>query len=388
MVWTLKYGLNPHQGDAQAGFPDGHEWLRVLNGQVGYINLLDALRAWQLARELANTLGAVAATSVKHVHPAGAALAAPLDAAFRTAHFLPNERLSEVATAYARARAGDPVASFGDFIGLSEFVDESCAQLIAREVSDGIVAPGYDDRALAMLCAKKNGRYIVLKADSDYEPPPLERRCDGGLDFQQARNTAAITPQLFDARVSECRTLASEALRDLQLATIVVKHTPSNAVCVAYRGQAIGIGGGQQARIYATRAACDRADAWRLQLHPRVGTIRFREGTSRTARMHAVRDWIERGLLVDAASDRHPGGADLPEVLTQEERRRWLAQFTPLVLSSDGYVPFRDNVDRAHRSHVQVIAQPGGSVNDAVVTAAADEAGIVMIHTGLRLFWH
>jgi phosphoribosylaminoimidazolecarboxamide formyltransferase/IMP cyclohydrolase len=387
MVWHLKYGLNPHQGDAQATFPNGHEWLHVLNGEVGYVNLLDALRAWQLARELANTMKAPAAASVKHVHPTGAALASPLDSAFRAAHLLPGDALSEVATAYARARAGDPVASFGDFIGLSETVDETCARLIAREVSDGIVAPAYDDCALAILRAKKKGRYIILRADPDYEPPLLERRSEGGLDLQQARNAASILPTLFDSRVSEYQKLGSEVVRDLQLATIVVKHTPSNAVCVAHRGQAIGIGGGQQARIYATRAACDRADAWRLQLHPRVGTIRFREGTSRTARTHVVREWIERSILPDD-TDSHPARADFPEPLTHEERRTWLAGFTPVVLSSDGYVPFRDNVDRAHSSHVQVIAQPGGSANDSAVTAAANEAGIVMIHTGVRLFWH
>jgi phosphoribosylaminoimidazolecarboxamide formyltransferase/IMP cyclohydrolase len=387
MVWHLKYGLNPHQGEAQAAFPGGHAWLHVLNGQVGYVNLLDALRAWQLARELANTMEAPAATSVKHVHPTGAALASPLDSAFRAAHVLPDEALSEIATAYARARAGDPVASFGDFIGLSQIVDESCARLIAREISDGIVAPGYDDRALAILREKKKGRYIILKADPGYEPPSLEHRSEGGLDLQQARNAAVILPTLFNSRVSDCQTLGSEIVRDLQLATIVVKHTPSNAVCVAHRGQAIGIGGGQQARIYATRAACDKADAWCLHLHPRVGTFRFPVGTSRTARTHAVRDWIERSALVDRSGDRS-GDAGFPEPLTHEERRTWLARFAPVVLSSDGYIPFRDNVDRAHRSHVQVIAQPGGSMNDSVVTAAANEAGIVMIHTGLRLFWH
>jgi phosphoribosylaminoimidazolecarboxamide formyltransferase / IMP cyclohydrolase len=389
MVWHLKYGLNPHQGDAHAAFPDGREWMRVLNGQIGYVNLLDALRAWQLAQELARTLGRPAATSVKHVHPAGAALASPLESAFRATHFHPDEALSEIATAYARARAGDPVASFGDFIGLSEPVDESCARLIAREVSDGIIAPGYDDHALAILRAKKKGRYVVLTADPDYVPPPLERRSEGGLDLQQTRNIAAITPTLFDSRVSDKRSLASDAVRDLQLATIVVKHTPSNAVCVAHRGQAIGIGGGQQARIYATRAACDKADAWRLQLHPRVAEISFAEGASRTTRVQAVRNWIERGAPVFAGHDHERRShADLPQPLTHEERQAWLAGFTPVVLSSDGYVPFRDNVDRARGSHVGAIAQPGGSANDALVTAAANEADIVMVHTGVRLFWH
>jgi phosphoribosylaminoimidazolecarboxamide formyltransferase/IMP cyclohydrolase len=371
-MWNLKYGLNPHQGTAHAAFPDGREWLQVLNGQVGYVNLLDALCAWQLARELADTLGVPAAASIKHVHPAGAALASPLDSAFRTAHALPDDPLSEAATACARARAGDPVAAYGDFIGLSEVVDESCARLIAGEVSDGIIAPAYDVEALAILRAKKKGRYVVLKADPDYVPPPLERRSAGGLDLQQARNSAAITPALFESVVTIGRTLAPEVVRDLQLATIVAKHTPSNAVCVAHRGKAIGTGGGQQARIYATRAACDKADAWRLQLHPRVADIRFPERASRTTRIQAVRRWIE--------SSSPP--------LTSDERRAWLAGFTPVVLSSDGYIPFRDNVDRAHGSCVQVIAQPGGSAHDALVTGAANEAGITMVHTGVRLFLH
>jgi phosphoribosylaminoimidazolecarboxamide formyltransferase/IMP cyclohydrolase len=389
MVWRLKYGLNPHQGDAQVAFPDGREWLQVLNGQVGYINLLDAIRAWQLARELANALGGVAATSVKHLHPAGAALGAPLDSAFRASHGVRDEALSEVATAYARARAGDPVASFGDFIGVSAPVDESCARLIAREVSDGIIAPAYDERALVILRAKKKGRYIILEADPEYVPPPVEQRSEGGLDLQQARNTIAITPMLFDARVSDNRDLPSDAISDLQLATIVVKHTPSNAVCVAHRGQAIGVGGGQQARIYATTAACDRADAWRLHLHPRVSEIGSGSGASRTARTQFVREWIDRSAPrhSDRVGDR-PGQAGLPRALTPDERATWLAGFAPVVLSSDGYIPFRDNVDRAKRSHVQVIAQPGGSANDSLVTAAANEAGLVMVHTNVRLFWH
>jgi phosphoribosylaminoimidazolecarboxamide formyltransferase/IMP cyclohydrolase len=389
MVWRLKYGLNPHQGDAVAAFEGKQKWMQVLNGQVGYVNLLDALCAWHLARELGTAFGRPAATSVKHVHPAGAALASPLDAAFRAAHFLPDDPLSEIGSAYARARAGDAVASFGDFIGLSEPVDESCARFIAREVSDGIIAPGYDEPALAILRAKKTGRYIILAADPDYVPPLLERRSLGGLELEQARNTTAITPILFQSAVSDCKSLAADVIADLRLATIVVKHTPSNAVCVAHRGQAIGIGGGQQARIYAVRAACDRADAWRLQLHPRVAEVSVSATSSRPARVNLVRNWIEHTSPMDADRDRQQVQLpNLPEPLTPEERCAWLARFAPVVLSSDGYIAFRDNVDRAHRSFVQAIAQPGGSTNDLQVTAAANEAGIVMVHTNLRLFSH
>jgi phosphoribosylaminoimidazolecarboxamide formyltransferase/IMP cyclohydrolase len=363
----LKYGQNPHQGDAQVAFDWDSEWLRVLNGQVGYINLLVALRAWHLAQELARTLGRPAATSVKHTHPAGAALAAPLDSAFRTAHGIHDEALSEIATAYARARAGDPVASFGDFVGLSEPVDGTCARLIAREVSDGIIAPAYDGEALSILRKKKEGRYIVLEADPGVPVPRLERRSEGGLVLQEARNTTTVDASLFDRRVSNETALSPAAVVDLQLATIVVKHTISNAVCVAHAGQAIGIGGGQQARIYATRAACDKADVWRLHLHPHVAEI---EAASRAQRAQAVRRRVEA----------------VP--LARDERQAWLEGFSSVVLSSDGYIPFRDNVDRAQASYVRAIAQPGGSANDASVTGAADDAGIVMVHTNVRFFLH
>lgn len=382
MTWPLKYGLNPHQSDAQAAFVGDREWCRVLNGDVGYINLLDALRAWQLVQELAETLGHPAAVSVKHTHPTGAALASPLDSAFRTAHAIQTEALSAIATAYARARCGDPVASFGDFIGVSEPVDSSCARIIAREVSDGIIAPAYGRDALNVLREKKQGRYVILMADPDYQPPELECRSEGGLILQQARNAAMVDSRLFDRRVSDQATLSSEAVADLQLATIVVKHTVSNAVCVAHAGQAIGIGGGHQARIYATRAACDKADAWRLHLHPRAAEI---NAPSRAQRAQAVRRWVESEA--PTAASRRPA-TDLPAPLARNERQSWLETFAPVVLSSDGYIPFRDNVDRAQISRIHAMAQPGGSANDAVVTRAANEAGIVMIHTGVRLFSH
>ncbi|HKG93657.1 MAG TPA: phosphoribosylaminoimidazolecarboxamide formyltransferase [Gemmatimonadaceae bacterium] len=385
----LKYGLNPQQSDASLDFADGVEWLRALNGTLGYINVLDAAKAWQLARELGRAFERPAAASIKHVHPAGAALAGTADDAFRAAHLLAAGDWSPLATAYARARGGDRVASFGDFIGVSEVVDDSCARLIAREVSDGIVAPGYDAEALRVLRGKKGGRYIVLQADPDYEPPPLEVRSEAGITLRQGRNTAVIAPSLFARAVTTSPALSAEAVADLVLATIVARHAPSNAVCVAHAGQAIGIGGGQQARIYATDLACAKADLWRLQLHPRAAELTLPPDATRTARFNAVRQWLIWDRLDDADRARLRALADrLPAPLDTEERQEWVTRFAPVVLSSDGYIPFRDNVDRARRSGIHAIAQPGGSASDDAVTAAAAESGIAMVHTGLRLFWH
>ena len=387
--WHLKYGLNPHQGEAVATFPDGQAWLQVLNGRVGYVNLLDALRAWTLARELGTTFSAPSAASIKHVHPAGAAVAGRLDSSFRVAHDLREADLSPLATAYARARAGDRIAAFGDFIGLSDIVDESCARLIAREVSDGIVAPAYAPEALQILKNKKAGSYIVLQADPGYAWSGLEIRRESGLELRQAANRTTIDAKLFERKAVGTTLLPPDAIRDLQLATIVVKHTPSNGVCLAYDGQAIGIGGGQQARIHATRSACEKADLWRLHLHPRAAELRGPEEAGRTTQFNIVRQW----LLWDELADREQAALQattrhLPAPFTRKERRDWLARSSLIVMSSDGYIPFPDNVDRAARSGVRAIAQPGGSKQDALVTAAADAAGITMLHTGLRLFWH
>jgi phosphoribosylaminoimidazolecarboxamide formyltransferase/IMP cyclohydrolase len=385
----LRYGLNPQQGDASFDFADDVEWLRVLNGTLGYINVLDALKAWQLARDLGRVFRRPAAASIKHVHPAGAAVAGPMEAAFRQAHLLDDVDWSPLATAYARARGGDRVASFGDFIGLSEPVDESCARLIAREISDGIVAPDYTPEALQTLRAKKGGRYIILQADRSYEPPLIELRVEGGVMLRQARDITEITPAMFERVVTQQVALASTAIPDLMLATIIAKHAPSNAVCVAHAGQAIGIGGGQQARIYATSLACAKADLWRLHLHPRAAELTLPADATRTSRFNAVRQWLMWDELDDMERARLGEVArELPAPLDAAERREWISRFEPVVLSSDGYIPFRDNVDRARRSGIHAIAQPGGSASDAAVTAAADESEIAMVHTGLRLFWH
>ena len=388
MAWTLKYGLNPHQGDALATFPD-REWLEVVNGHVGYINLLDALRAWSLARDLATSLGRPSAASIKHVHPAGAAIAANLDDEFRSANRIKDVDLSPLATAYARARAGDRIAAFGDFVGLSEPVDASCARLIAREVSDGIIAPAYDADALAILTKKKKGAYIVVRADPAYAWSGVEVRRENGLELRQAPNRSTIDAILFRDNVVGSVPLSEHAIEDLQLATIVVKHTPSNAVCVAHRGQAIGIGGGQQARVHATDSACEKADLWRLQVHPRAAELRGPDTIGRTGHFNLVRQW----LLWDELSERERTALRLattgfPAPLTSEERRAWLDRVEPIVMSSDGYIPFPDNIDRAARSAVSAVAQPGGSKQDAAVTAAADAVGMTMIHTRLRLFLH
>ena len=388
-VRPLKYGINPQQGAASLEFANGVDWLRVLNGALGYINVLDALKAWEIARELGRALESPAAASIKHVHPAGAAVAGRVDAGFQRAHLLVDGDLSPLATAYARARGGDRVASFGDFVGVSEPVDESCARLIAREVSDGIVAPGYTTDALQILRGKKSGRYVILQADPGYEPPRMEIRSEGGITLRQARNTAEIVPELFERVVTTRAEIRSEAIADLMLATIVAKHAPSNAVCVAHAGQAIGIGGGQQARIYATALACTKADLWRLHLHPRAAELALPADATRTSRFNAIRQWLQWDELDGADRARLRDSArHLPPPLDAVERHDWISRFAPVVLSSDGYIPFRDNIDRARRSGIHVIVQPGGSASDAAVTAAADESEIAMVHTGLRLFWH
>ena len=357
--WSLKYGLNPHQGDAFAAFPDGHHWIEVLNGVVGYINVLDALRAWSLARELAGTLAKPSAASIKHVHPAGAAVAASLDRSFRESNRIDFDDLSPIATAYARARAGDRIASFGDFIGLSEPVDPTCARLIAKEVSDGIIAPDFEPAALSILKQKKQGKYLVLRADPSYHWTGPDVRREEGIELRQRPSPIAISPDLLRGRAVGSRELPDDAVNDLLLATVVVRHTPSNAVCIAYDGQAVGIGGGQQARIYATRSACEKADLWRLQLHPRALLISNR-GSNRPVAFNIVRQW----LLWDELSGREQSelkatAGDVPAPLSKDERDRWLASH-PVVMSSDGYIPFADNVERAARSAVRVIAQPGG----------------------------
>lgn len=385
---TLKYGLNPHQHPATLVLPDPSP-LKVLNGQPGYINLLDALCAYQLARELKAATGVPGAASFKHTSPAGAAIAKPLTETYLTSQFLNKKDLSPVATAYLRARGGDRMSSFGDVAAVSDIVDVPLANVLRRETSDLLIAPGYEPKALEILKAKKQGGYLILQIDPDYEPPPVERRTLYGFQMEQPRNDAAITRDLFTHIVSADKTLPEDARDTLIVATIALKYTQSNSICVAYDGQVIGMGAGQQSRIHCTRLACDKADKWFLQQHPKTLDLAFKKTLKRLEKTNIVDQYILWDQLSEPEEAQMMSGLDnTPARITQGDRLAWLAQFDGICLSSDAYIPFRDNIDRAQRSNVQYIAQTGGSARDGDVTKAGDEYGIVMVHTGLRLFVH
>ena len=385
---TLKYGLNPHQHPARLVLPDPSP-LKVLNGQPGYINLLDALGAFQLARELKAATGIPGAASFKHTSPAGAAIAKPLTETYLTSQFLNKKDLSPVATAYLRARGGDRMSSFGDVAAVSDIVDVSLANVLRRETSDLLIAPGYEPKALEMLKAKKQGGYLILQIDPDYEPPPVERRILYGFQMEQPRNDAAITQDLFTHIVSADKKLPEDARDTLIVASIALKYTQSNSICVAYDGQVTGMGAGQQSRIHCTRLACDKADKWFLQQHPKTLDLAFKKTLKRLEKTNIVDQYILWDQLSEPEEAQMMSGLDkTPARITQGDRLAWLAQFDGICLSSDAYIPFRDNIDRAQRSNVQYIAQTGGSARDGDVTKAGDEYGIVMVHTGLRLFVH
>ncbi len=389
MKIELRYGCNPHQRPASLAFPGTSAPLQVLNGAPGYINMLDALGAWQLVRELRQATGKPSAASFKHTSPAGAAVAQPLGEAFRRSQMLPDEPLSPVATAYARARGGDRMSSFGDAIAVSDEVDVSLAQLIRREVSDLVVAPGYQAEALDILKSKRGGRYLVLQIDPDYEPPETEHRELFGFALSQQRNSARIDAGLFGNVVTANASIPPEALETLIVATVALKYTQSNSVCVAYGGQVIGPGAGQQSRVHCTRLACDKADKWFLQQHPRVLDLAFAEDLTRAEKTNLVDQFLLWDELAGAERDALRAGLrHVPEPLSPEEREAWIAGFEGVCLSSDAFFPFRDSIDRASRSNIGYVAQPGGSLRDDDVTAAADQYGMVMVHTGLRLFLH
>ena len=379
---TLRYGANPHQAPARAYRGGGPLPFVVRNGAPGYVNLLDALNAWQLVRELRAATGLAAAASFKHVSPAGAAVAAPLSDAERAACFAPRE-LSPLATAYARARGADRVSSYGDWIALSDRVDESAARLIRPEVSDGVIAPGYAPAALDLLAAKKGGGYHVLEVDAGYRPPPVERRTVFGVTLEQARNDCA-----FDTQALAAAGLPAAAARDLVVGLIALKYTQSNAVCLCARGQTIGVAAGQQSRIACTRLAIAKARTWLLRQHPQARALRFRRGVRRADRDTAIAGYVDRGLR--GAADRALAAHLLkrPERIDAAEERRWIAGFPALGLCSDGFLPHRDNVDAAAEFGVRYVAQPGGSSFDAAVEAACREHGVIMVKTGVRLFHH
>ena len=385
---ALRYGMNPHQAPAQASVESGAPPFEVRNGAPGYINLLDALNAWCLVRELRAATGLPAAVSFKHVSPAGAAVGLPLSDALRQAYFVEGMELSPLAAAYARARGADRVSSFGDWIALSDEADEPTARLIRREVSDGVIAPGFTPEALALLTQKQGGRYCILQADAAYEPPLEETRTVFGVRLRQRRNDASDWPARLSNVVVGEAPLPDSAVRDLTVALITTKHTQSNSICLAVDGQAIGNGAGQQSRIHCTRLAADKADTWRLRQHPAALGLRFREGIGRPERDNAV-DGFLRGDLAPAEERLwREWFAEPPRRLAPEERRAWLDGMDGVAMASDGFIPFRDNVDRAAMSGVRYIAQPGGSVRDADIAAACEEHGVAMALTGVRLFHH
>nr|XP_033803147.1 bifunctional purine biosynthesis protein PURH [Geotrypetes seraphini] len=387
----LRYGMNPHQVPAQLYTLRPKLPLTVLNGSPGFINLCDALNAWQLVKELRAALGLPAATSFKHVSPAGAAVGIPLtekEAQVCMVHDF-HKTLSPLATAYARARGADRMSSFGDFIALSDVCDVPTAKIISREVSDGIIAPGYEEEAMNILAKKKNGSYCILQMDPDYEPDEMEVRNIFGLNLMQKRDNAVIDKSLFSNVVTKHTDIPDSALTDLIVASIAVKYTQSNSVCYAKDGQVIGIGAGQQSRIHCTRLAGDKANSWWLRHHPRVLSMKFKTGVKRAEISNAIDQYVTGTIGEDDDLIQWQTLFEkVPEPLTETEKKEWIGTLSAVALSSDAFFPFRDNVDRAKKSGVQFIAAPSGSAADKVVIAACDDLGITLVHTNLRLFHH
>ena len=390
MELTLKYGCNPNQKPSRIFMRDGGELpVRVLNGRPGYINFLDALNSWQLVRELKAAAGLPAAASFKHVSPAGAAVAAPLSDTLKKIYFVDDLELSPLAEAYARARGADRMSSYGDWIALSDMCDVQTARLIAREVSDGIIAPGYTEEALAVLKSKRKGNYNIVQMDESYTPAPVEYKDVFGVTFEQGRNSVRIGGGLLENIVTKNRELPENARRDLLISLITLKYTQSNSVCYVRDGQAIGIGAGQQSRIHCTRLAGNKADIWFLRQHPKVMGLKFKDGIRRPDRDNTIDVYISddyMDVLADGAWELF--FSEKPEPLTREEKRAWLGTLTDVSLGSDAFFPFGDNIERAKRSGVRYIAQPGGSIRDDNVIDTCDKYGIAMAFTGIRLFHH
>ncbi len=390
MKYELKYGCNPNQKPASVSI-DGELPITVLNGRAGYINLLDALNGYQLVRELQLATGLPAAASFKHVSPAGAAIGLPLDDTLKKMYFVDDDTdLSPIACAYIRARGADRMSSFGDFAAVSTKVDMSLARVMHHEVSDGIIAPDFDEDALELLKTKKKGNYTIIRMDPDYVPEPIERRMVYGITFEQGRNDLLMDAEMLKNIVTENKELPDSAKRDLLIALITLKYTQSNSVCYAENGQTIGVGAGQQSRIHCTRLAGGKADFWHLRQCPKVLELPFRSDIPRANRDNAIDLYLsdeECGDVLDEGKWQSFFTVR-PEPFTREEKKAWLANYTETCLASDAFFPFSDNIERAHRSGVRYIAQPGGSVRDEDVIKACDEHGIVMAFTGIRLFHH
>lgn len=387
MTINLRYGLNPHQSFAQVVGPADSTPLRLLNGEPSYINILDALTGWQLVRELAAITGKAAAASYKHVSPAGAAVAASISAAFARSQFLEGPPSDQVTQAYVRARGGDRMSSFGDACAVSEAVSPELASMLKREVSDLIVAPSYEPEALEILRSKRGGAYLVLEMDPAYHPAGREQRDVFGLLLEQNRNEAIVSSDFIRSIAGPI--VPAPVIESLVVATTALKYTQSNSVCVAYDGQVIGMAAGQQSRIHATRIACSKAEKWMLQTHPKVLGLEFPSVLARPERANAVDQFVLWDELSDA--ERRSLASTLgysPTPISQGEREEWFGTFADLCLSSDGFIPFRDNIDRAARSGIRYIAHPGGALRDDSVRSAAQEHGVSIVETGIRCFFH
>ena len=385
----LKYGCNPNQKPSRIYMENGELPIKVLNGKPGYINFLDAFNGWQLVSELKKATGLPAATSFKHVSPAGAAVGLPLSEVERKIYWVDDMdvEFTPLANAYIRARGADRMSSFGDFISLSDVCDKETALVIKREVSDGVIAPGYTDEALEILKAKKKGNYNVIEIDPDYVPAPIEHKEVFGITFEQGRNELVIDEHFFDNIVTENKEIPDSAKMDLAISMITLKYTQSNSVCYVKGGQAIGIGAGQQSRIHCTRLAGQKADNWYLRQNPKVLNLPFKEGVGRADRDNAI-DLYIGDEYEDILNDWERVFTEKPSVFTTEEKKEWLAGNTDVTIGSDAFFPFGDNIERAYKSGVKYVAQPGGSVRDDQVIETANKRGMAMCFTGMRLFHH
>jgi len=385
----LRYGINPHQKRARVFMRSGQLPFAVLNGSPGFINLMDLLNAWQLVRELREATGLPAAASFKHVSPAGAAIGVPMSREVARASFADDVEMSPLATAYARARGADRMSSFGDAIALSDTCDVPTARFIRREVSDCVIAPGYEPAAVEMLTKKSEGKYLVIQIDPAYQPAPLEARDIFGVTLEQPRNGYRITESMFEKIVTRRRDFPPDARRDMLVATIALKYTQSNSVCFACDGQVIGLGAGQQSRVHCVRLAGTKADLWQLRQHPAILGLKFRDGLGRAEQNNAVDELLTYTAQYPFGGSRWKDVfAEKPPRLTAKQRREWLDGRRGVSLSSDAFFPFRDSIDRAAQSGVEYVLEPGGSARDDLVVAAADAYGMVMAFSGVRLFHH
>ncbi len=386
---SLKYGCNPNQVPSRIFMQDGELPVQVLNGRPGYINFLDAFNSWQLVRELKAATGLPAAASFKHVSPAGAAVYVPLSDTLKKIYFVDDLELSPIASAYAAARGADRMSSYGDWAALSDVCDKETATLLAREVSDGIIAPGYTDEALDILKTKRKGNYNVVQIDESYVPAPIEHKDVFGITFEQGRNELKIDESLLETLPTANKSLSDSAKRDLIVSLITLKYTQSNSVCYVKNGQAIGVGAGQQSRVHCTRLAGNKADNWYLRQSPRMLELPFKPDIRRPDRDNTIDVYISDDYMDVLADGQWENFfTEKPEPFTREQRRQWLDGMTGVALGSDAFFPFGDNIERAHKSGVEFIAQPGGSIRDDNVIEVCDKYGIAMAFTGIRLFHH